>query len=247
MSSTPDAAVWQAFDHAAENYDRVSLLQRQSADFLFDLMQQSDEFTSSTLRQWLDVGCGTGFIAKKIALQGRQVIALDQSPAMLAHVHGVEGIETIQSDIRHLPFVERSMDGVVSHFALHWLSPSILPELCHVVKPSGVLWLAMPVQGSFASVHARYPQLPIFDFSAAEDWINTASEQAVEVLSVVEKRWSQPFNHLQDLLHTLKLMGGHRLGRAQAPIPPAQFRAMLRDVEPIALEYHVLYIQLRVL
>ncbi len=247
MMNATDAAVWQAFDHAAESYDRVSLLQQQSADFLFNMMLQSGDLSASAMQQWLDIGCGTGRVAKKIAAQGHRVIALDQSTATLAQIQGIDQIETIQADIRHLPFLDRSIEGVVSHFALHWLSPSILPELCRVVKSGSILWLAMPVKGSFASVQGRYPELPIFHFAAADDWLNAASAQNLEILSIAEKCWSQPFNHLQDLLHTLKLMGGHRLGRKQAPVPPAQFRTWLREVEPLALEYQVLYMQLRIL
>jgi SAM-dependent methyltransferase len=229
MNNTPDLAVWQAFDHASKSYDRVTLLQRESAGFLFDLMQASGEFLSVHSQQWLDVGCGTGTIAKKIAAQ-------------LQHVHAVD-----QADIRQLPFKDQTIDRIASHFALHWLGPTILSELCRVVKSGGVLWLAVPVQGSFASVHARYPDLPLFDFLPAQAWITAAEAQAVEVVSVREQCWSQSFNHLQDLLHTLKLMGGHRLGREQTPVSLSQFRMWLRDVEPIALEYQVLYMQLRVL
>lgn len=247
MNNTPDVAVWQAFDHASESYDRVTLLQRESADFLFKLMQASGEFLPAHSQQWLDVGCGTGAIAKKIAAQQQQVFALDQSPAMLAHVIGLDGITPVQGDIRQLPFADQAIDRMASHFALHWLGPLILSELCRVVKSGGVLWLAVPVQGSFASVHTRYPDLPLFDFLPAEEWTSAAAAQSVEVVSVTEKCWSQPFNHLQDLLHTLKLMGGNRLGRAQTPVSMSQFRAWLRDVEPITLEYQVLYMQLRVL
>jgi ubiquinone/menaquinone biosynthesis C-methylase UbiE len=233
---SPDAAVLQAFDHAAENYDRVSVLQRQSADFFLELMQQSGEFSQKTLYQWLDAGCGTGTIAKKIASQGHPVIALDQSHAMLAHVQDIEGIQPLQADIHHLPVSESSIDRLVSHFALHWLGSMILSELCRVVKTDGVLWLAIPVLGSFSSVRERYPELP---------WLDTLSAESVDVVSVCEKRWSQSFETLQDLLHMLKLMGGHRLGRAQKPVSFATFRSWLRDVEPIDLEYHVLYLQLR--
>jgi ubiquinone/menaquinone biosynthesis C-methylase UbiE len=243
MTSPPDIAVWQAFDHAAENYDRVSVLQRQSADFFFALMRRSGAF--STSYQWLDAGCGTGTMAKKIATFGHSVIALDQSSAMLSHVHDVEGILPLQADIHHLPFLESSVDRVVSHFALHWLGPVILPELYRVVKVDGLLWLAIPVQGSFASVRQRYPELPVFDFLSAQVWLDALSGQSVEIMSVCQERWSQSFKTLKDMLHILKLMGGHRLGRAQNPVSPATFRSWLRDVEPIALEYQVLYVQLR--
>ncbi len=246
MNNSPDIAVWQAFDHAAEHYDQVSVLQRQSAEFFYELIQQNTEFAQHQL-QWLDAGCGTGMMAKKIAQQGQQIFAIDQSPAMLTHLQGIGGVTSIQADIHHLPFADSSIDCLVSHFALHWLGPMILTEVCRVVKTNGVLWLAIPVQGSFASVRARYPELPVFDFLPADAWIDAAKKQSVEVLSISKRRWSQTFNTLQDLLHMLKLMGGHRLGRAQAPVPLATFRSWLRDIEPIALEYQVLYLQLRCL
>ncbi len=242
----PDIAVWQAFDHAAEHYDQASVLQRQSAQFFFDEIQQREGLLRHSL-EWLDAGCGTGVMAKKIAEQGQRVFAVDQSPAMLTHLQGIDGITPIQADIHHLPFADSSMDRLVSHFALHWLGPMILSELCRVVKSDGILWLAIPVQGSFASVRARYPELPVFDFLPADVWLDAAAKQSVEVISVCEKRWSQTFETLQELLHMLKLMGGHRLGRAQAPVPLATFRSWLRDIEPIVLEYQVLYLQLRCL
>ncbi|MDE2421930.1 MAG: methyltransferase domain-containing protein [Gammaproteobacteria bacterium] len=246
MNHSPDSAVWQAFDHAAEHYDQASILQHQSAEFFLERIAQSGEFSQPQL-QWMDAGCGTGVMAKQIAQQGQRVIAIDQSPAMLTHLQGIEGVTPIQGDIHHLPFADSSIDRLVSHFALHWLGPMILTEVCRVVKSAGMLWLAIPVQGSFASVHARYPELPIFDFLPAEAWIDAAKKKSVEIVSVSEKCWSQTFTTLQDLLHMLKLMGGHRLGRVQAPVPLATFRSWLRDVEPIALEYQVLYLQLRCL
>lgn len=244
MNNSPDIAVWHAFDHAAEHYDQASVLQRQSAQFFFDWIQQKEQHFLQPI-EWLDAGCGTGAMAKRIAAQGQRVFAVDQSPAMLTHIQGIDGITPVQADIHHLPFADSCMDRLVSHFALHWLGPTILSELCRVVKTNGVLWLAIPVQGSFASVRTRYPELPVFDFLPAEVWMDAAAKQSVEVVAVCEKRWSQTFATLQELLHMLKLMGGHRLGREQAPVPLATFRSWLRDAEPIALEYQVLYLQLR--
>ncbi|AXI01686.1 methyltransferase domain-containing protein [Aquirhabdus parva] len=245
IKSTVDEAVWQAFDHAAPSYDRVSVLQRQSADFLFQWMIAGDAFKFGSVFQWADIGTGTGALAKRLIEQQQQVFAIDQSPAMLAQLQSLVGIQTIQADMRDLPLLDGSMDHVVSHFALHWLEPSVLLELSRIVKSHGMLWLALPVLGSFATVSARYPQLPIFDFLAAEDWLQQVQSLDVELVSMTQKMWSQPFANLQELLHTLKLMGGHRLGRVREPVPPAQFRAWLRDHKPIALEYQVLYVQLR--
>ncbi len=244
--STADDAIWHAFDHAAESYDQVSLLQRQSADYLLQLMRADHAFAQpNTPLLWADVGAGTGAMARRLVAEQQQVYAIDQSSAMLAQLQQVAGITPIQADIRALPFADGRVNGIVSHFALHWLEPSVLAELSRIVKPEGMLWLAIPVLGSFASVKTRYPQLPVFDFLAAEQWLQVLPALDVTLVSATQKIWSQPFANLQELLHTLKLMGGHRLGRVQEPVPPALFRAWLRDHQPITLEYQVLYIQLR--
>jgi ubiquinone/menaquinone biosynthesis C-methylase UbiE len=244
-SSSPDQAVWQAFDHAADSYDRASHLQHLSAEALYRLMQAN--FAQGGVQRWLDVGCGTGGMAKLLAAAGCSVIAVDQSPAMLAHVREMASIETLQADMRHLPLADGAVDGLVSHFALHWLEPqAVLPELCRVVKSGGTLWLALPVAGSLAAVIARYPELPVFDFAPAALWQQALAGLPVEIVSITSQRWSQTYPNLRELLHSLKLMGGNRLGRLQQPVSPAEFRTWLRDERPIALEYQVLYVQLRV-
>jgi len=248
-TTNPDQAVWQAFDHAADSYDRASHLQHLSADALYALIAV-DGFVQDQVvqsRLWLDAGCGTGVMAKKLAASGCSVLAVDQSPAMLTHIPEMSTIQTLQADLRHLPLAAGSVDGVVSHFALHWLAPeAVLPELCRVVRPGGVLWLALPVAGSLAAVQARYPALPVFDFAPATLWLEALTRLPVDILHVSEQLWSEDYPNLRELLHSLKQMGGNRLGRAQQPVSPACFRAMLRDEQPIMLEYQVLYLKLSV-
>jgi ubiquinone/menaquinone biosynthesis C-methylase UbiE len=246
--SNPVQAVWQAFDHAADSYDHASQLQHLSADYLYSLMTAESERPSDPAAQWLDVGSGTGAMAKKLAADGRTVIAVDQSPAMLAHVHEVAAIQTLQADMRKLPLADQSVDALVSHFALHWLQAAeVLPELVRVVKPGGILWLAFPIEGSLADVVARYPLLPVFDFPPARQWREAVTDLAqLEVVAVQAQLWSQAFPSLRELLHSLKRMGGNRTGRAQQPVAPAVFRTWLRDEWPITLQYQVLYLQLRV-
>jgi len=102
IKSTVDEAIWQAFDHAAPSYDRVSILQRQSADFLFQWMIAGNAFKSESVSQWADVGTGTGALAKRLVEQQQQVFAIDQSPAMLAQLQSLVGIQTIQADMRDI-------------------------------------------------------------------------------------------------------------------------------------------------
>jgi len=244
ISDHSEQAVWQAFEHAAGGYDEASFLQRQSADYFFHVMM-THGFDAAGL--WLDAGAGTGWLARQLAEQGLQVHAVDQSAAMLAKLADVPGITPCVADIRHLPFADDAVDGLVSHFVLHWPGVGVLPELARVVRDGGLLWLAIPVAGSFAKVQRQYPGLPIFDFQPANAWLDALQRcPALELIHAHEREWHQHFRHLRDLLYMLKRMGGHRLNTVHDPVDPARFRAWLKDPQPVVLEYQVLYLQLRV-
>ncbi len=240
----PEQAVWQAFEHAAGGYDEASFLQRQSADYLLHLMMKSGLHTAG---QWLDAGAGTGWLARQLVQLGLHIHAVDQSAAMLERLQSVPGIVPCVADVRHLPFADAAMDGLVSHFVLHWPGPDVLPELVRVVRDGGTVWLAIPVAGSFAMVRRQYPGLPVFDFQPAALWLDAVKQcPDVTLIHSHEREWQQHFRHLRELLHTLRRMGGHRLNAAHDPVDPARFRTWLKAQQPVALEYRVLYVQLRV-
>lgn len=121
-----------------------------------------------------DVGTGTGILALELAQLGMQVIAIDNSPAMIGAARakledqGIEGVELRQGDAADLPLDDDSIDGAFAHMVLHYLpSPAeALAEMARVVKPGGsvvvvdfvqherewmrdelgVLWLGFPLE-----------------------------------------------------------------------------------------------------
>jgi SAM-dependent methyltransferase len=62
--------------------------------------------------QVLDLGCGAGRISRELARRGHQVVAVDQSDAMLSHLDAVSGIEAMRADIGGLQ-LGRRFGGVV--------------------------------------------------------------------------------------------------------------------------------------
>jgi ubiquinone/menaquinone biosynthesis C-methylase UbiE len=109
----------------------------------------------------LDVGCGTGVLARealrRVGQEG-QVVGVDLNEAMLAVAARTEPtIEWRRGDAAALPFGDASFDVVVSQFALMYVADRVacLREMWRTLAPGGRLAVA-----SWAPIeHARGYQL----------------------------------------------------------------------------------------
>ena len=105
----------------------------------------------------LDIGCGTGLLAARLATRGFRVTGIDHSEAMLelarARLLGgaLDARVTLQTgDVRALPFDDETFDLVTCTGVLHHL-PAIdraLVEAHRVLRPKGVLCIAEPCRGT---------------------------------------------------------------------------------------------------
>jgi len=94
-----------------------------------------------------DVGTGTGFVAAGIAPRVTRVIAVDNSPAMLAVAEknlgelGVGNVELIEGDVTALPLEDGSVDAAFANMVLHHAEDpaAMLAEMARVVRPGGVV------------------------------------------------------------------------------------------------------------
>jgi SAM-dependent methyltransferase len=97
----------------------------------------------------LDVGCGTGVLAREAARRvgaGGEVVGLDLNPAMLAVARRrAPEIEWHQGDAGELPFENGAFDVVVSQYALMFFpDPALaLREMWRVLAPGGRLAVAV--------------------------------------------------------------------------------------------------------
>lgn len=90
----------------------------------------------------LDLGCGAGALAVKLAARADQVDALDRAPEMidLARRRGPKNVTFILADIDDYPLPLNSYDAIVSVAVLHHLrAEDILPRLAAALRPGGVL------------------------------------------------------------------------------------------------------------
>ncbi|AFZ25739.1 methyltransferase family protein [Cylindrospermum stagnale PCC 7417] len=89
--------------------------------------------------QILDLGCGTGQLAEKIALAGAEVMGIDNAPTM---------IQKARQNYPHLRFdvaeaqnfrVTQPLDAVFSNAALHWVKEAekAIASIHQALKPGG--------------------------------------------------------------------------------------------------------------
>jgi SAM-dependent methyltransferase len=141
---------WQVSGAAAEVYERCFV----PAIFGQWAPRLADAAAVSSGDRVLDVGCGTGVLARaaadRVAVEA-QVSGVDINEGMLAVAGRLRpGVDWRQGDATELPFADETYDVVVSQFALMYFPDrrSALSEMVRVLKPRGRL--AVAVWGPFA-------------------------------------------------------------------------------------------------
>jgi ubiquinone/menaquinone biosynthesis C-methylase UbiE len=99
----------------------------------------------------LDLGCGTGELARAMASIGMPVTACDISPRMLsgaAENDRDSSVDWVQLDPswRRLPFGASSFDAVVASSVLEYVDDpcAIISECARVIQPGGVVLCTVP-------------------------------------------------------------------------------------------------------
>ncbi len=104
----------------------------------------------------LDLGTGTGAVARGLAQLGLAVTGLDPSDALLAQAHALDGEAGVavayrQGKAEALPFDDAGFDLVTAGQCWHWFDrPRAAAEARRVLRPGGALvichfdWLPLP-------------------------------------------------------------------------------------------------------
>jgi SAM-dependent methyltransferase len=99
----------------------------------------------------LDLGCGTGELACRLAAGGLRVTGCDISPNMLARAAARDGAGCrawvrLAPDWRSLPFETAAFDLVVAASVLEYVTEpgTVLRECARVLRPGGVVLYTVP-------------------------------------------------------------------------------------------------------
>jgi len=131
----------QYFDEVASQWDKM----RKS---FFSESVREKAFAVADVRPGrlaADIGAGTGFITEGLINRGLQVIAVDQSEAMLAEMGrkfaGVGRIDYRLGEAERLPIPNDHVDYVFANMCLHHVESPLgaIREMARVLKPGGKL------------------------------------------------------------------------------------------------------------
>jgi ubiquinone/menaquinone biosynthesis C-methylase UbiE len=91
----------------------------------------------------LDLGAGTGKLARAVAAAGHRVTAVEPDTGMLAVLRrATPHVTALEGAAEAIPAPDGSFDAVTSGQAFHWFDPDrALPEIARVLRPAGVLGL----------------------------------------------------------------------------------------------------------
>ncbi|ADV46382.1 class I SAM-dependent methyltransferase [Nitratifractor salsuginis] len=139
-----------SFDKRAENWDALDRRQALAETVARVIIQKIDLNPSMHL---LDLGAGTGLLARRLAPYVGKVVAVDTSSGMLQKLSEVAPeIERVHSDIlSYRP--EEKFDGIVSSMTLHHIEDTqlLMRHLRSLLKEDGFIALAdlAPEKGDF--------------------------------------------------------------------------------------------------
>lgn len=144
MAPVYEDSIRGEFTHQSESFARSAAMR--SADMLDSIVELVPADAGAT---WVEVACGPGLIARRLADRVGSIHGVDLTPAMLkiacreASLAKLDNVEFSQGDATALDFQDGSFDGAVTRLSLHHIpAPQrVLEEMARVVKPGG--WVVL--------------------------------------------------------------------------------------------------------
>ena len=129
------------FDRVAQDWDEMR------ENFFSDEVRVTALSTAAVQKGKIaaDIGAGTGFISEGLIRKGLQVIAVDQSEAILKEMKrkfaDIETIDYRVGQAQNLPIPDTTVDYAFANMYLHHVeSPSeAIAEMVRILKPGGKL------------------------------------------------------------------------------------------------------------
>ncbi|MFE3657746.1 class I SAM-dependent methyltransferase [Streptomyces sp. NPDC059165] len=172
-TSHDDRRTAESFGSRAERYDRARPHYPQA---LVDRIIASSPRPSPDV---LDVGCGTGIVARQFEAAGARVLGVDADVRM-AGLARQRGLEVEVARFEEWETARRTFDVVVSGQAWHWIDPAAgAAKAAQALRPDGLLalfWNAGQPQSDIAEAFAEIYHRLLPGSLAARQWETPAVE-----------------------------------------------------------------------
>lgn len=109
-------------------------------------------------QRWLDLGCGTGHLAYRLAMTGATVVGIDHDARMVEFARHRwsasmprRRLQWVLSSAEHLPIGDGTIDGVVATSLAGYLPATrlLLGEMRRVLRPNGYAVISFTNRASF--------------------------------------------------------------------------------------------------
>jgi malonyl-ACP O-methyltransferase BioC len=135
---------------ALQYYDKA-FIQHKINSLMLEILKQYDNKNL----QWLDAGCGIGFLGGKIKEKkiGIKLFQTDIAFNSLKHIKTNKNLCT-QADLENIPYKDSVFNGIVCSSVFQWI-PDInkaLKEIYRIMKNNGVLIFSVFIDGSFSQI-----------------------------------------------------------------------------------------------
>ena len=198
------------FNKYASNYSHNALLQKIVAKSTVDLAVSNIRNS----KQLLDLGSGTGFIAKNIKnnFLNKKIYQLDFSYNMLKESFVDKDIFNINSDIEYLPFKNNSFDLVISSLTLQWLNDlnKSIDNIRNLLNNNGFLIFSIVGDGSLGELKISCSKLKINlsinNFITKEE-LNDIIFNKFSSHDIISSKLEFTYENVYELLRSIKSIG----------------------------------------
>lgn len=247
--------VAQSFSRAATTYDSVAQLQRDIGAQLF--VQLPDRLPAQT--SVLDLGSGTGFFTRQLAVKYResQILGVDIAEGMVHYANAQESeISWLCADAELLSLADNSIDIIFSSLAIQWCNslPQLMAELARVLKPGGQLHIATLGPQTLYELKSAWQQVDNYvhvnRFESQQALVAAVNSSQLVVDNMQQENRTLYYDRLIDLTRELKALGAHNInvGKPEGLTGRARLFAFknayetFRDSQGLPATYDVIYL-----
>jgi len=206
----------RSFAKASKSYDGMASLQRQVGR---DLIKQVSLPEQANV---LDLGCGTGFFTQQLIEKVgiKNIVALDLALPMLLQTRarlGEHHISLVCADAESLPFVDESVDSVVSNLALQWCMglDDLFVDIRSTLKREGRFIFSSFGASALYELKAAWAKVDDYrhvnEFYSASEVNEKLQQAGFHKIQIVTKTYISQYPDVLNLMRELKGIGAHNV------------------------------------